>query len=93
MPPQTPPSSSDEDTYHFAGLTGELAVLLRDVEDRLQGNKPRALTRALLAEARTMHDRIERFRGDVRPADAQWADLTARLQALEAAIAPDRAGR
>jgi hypothetical protein len=81
---------NDEDRYYFAGLTGELAVLLRDVEDRLQGNKPRALTRTLLAEARTMHDRIVRFHGDARQGDAQWADLTARLSALEGAIAPDR---
>ena len=81
----------DEDAYHFAGLTGELAVLLRDVEDRRQGNKPRALTSALLFEARSMHDAIERFLRDRKQADAQWEDLSARLADLELDHRPDRA--
>ena len=81
------------DAYYFAGLSGELAALLWDVEDRVQGSKPRALTHELLAEARSIHDRVERFRTETKHAhDERWNALTERLLKLEGLVSRKPAG-
>lgn len=75
------------DSYHFAGLSADLAALLWDLEDRVSGGKPAALTKRLLAEARSIHDSVERHHRETGQSnDERWAALTARLVALEDAL-------
>ena len=79
----------DHDAQQVTILLGELASLLWDLEDRVQGNKPRALTRDLLAEAQSIRVRVEHLRVATPLEDpGHWDALTARLARLEEIIAP-----